>query len=193
MLKHSPPLCEAQLRTDGASDPPLTGSIVFLLPSDPNAPFAQWNTERVCMWLEDFGLAQYVIFARQWVTSGHTLLTATPQDMEKVRAEPPGKEIPIFPQTDACEVRCPNPPGPPFFHPPLHTQQSGQSRPRLPLLLQIDPLSLCRIPLPPRWNISTQTQRPLKAKLPAENSHLSSSFNFRSWELSTLFTGRSWF
>nr|KAF6343476.1 PPFIA binding protein 2 [Pipistrellus kuhlii] len=51
--------------------------------SDPNAPFAQWNTERVCMWLEDFGLAQYVIFARQWVTSGHTLLTATPQDMEK--------------------------------------------------------------------------------------------------------------
>ncbi|XP_023610346.1 liprin-beta-2 isoform X5 [Myotis lucifugus] len=51
--------------------------------SDPNAPFAQWTTERVCLWLEDFGLAQYVIFARQWVTSGHTLLTATPQDMEK--------------------------------------------------------------------------------------------------------------
>lgn len=37
----------------------------------------------MCAWLEDFGLAQYVIFARQWVTSGHTLLTATPQDMEK--------------------------------------------------------------------------------------------------------------
>nr|XP_020752618.1 liprin-beta-2 isoform X8 [Odocoileus virginianus texanus] len=51
--------------------------------SDANAPFAQWSTERVCTWLEDFGLAQYVIFARQWVTSGHTLLTATPQDMEK--------------------------------------------------------------------------------------------------------------
>ncbi|KAJ6665152.1 hypothetical protein lerEdw1_005383 [Lerista edwardsae] len=51
--------------------------------SDPNAPFAQWGTERVCSWLEDFGLGQYVIFARQWVTSGHTLLTATPQDMEK--------------------------------------------------------------------------------------------------------------
>uniref|UniRef100_A0A8D2AVW6 PPFIA binding protein 2 n=1 Tax=Sciurus vulgaris TaxID=55149 RepID=A0A8D2AVW6_SCIVU len=51
--------------------------------SDTNAPFAQWSTERVCSWLEDFGLAQYVIFARQWVTSGHTLLTATPQDMEK--------------------------------------------------------------------------------------------------------------
>ncbi|XP_012509857.1 PREDICTED: liprin-beta-2 isoform X5 [Propithecus coquereli] len=51
--------------------------------SDANAPFAQWSTERVCTWLEDFGLAQYVIFARQWVSSGHTLLTATPQDMEK--------------------------------------------------------------------------------------------------------------
>ncbi|XP_011751350.1 liprin-beta-2 isoform X3 [Macaca nemestrina] len=51
--------------------------------SDANAPFAQWSTERVCAWLEDFGLAQYVIFARQWVSSGHTLLTATPQDMEK--------------------------------------------------------------------------------------------------------------
>ncbi|KAM9658580.1 liprin-beta-2 isoform 1-T3 [Trichechus inunguis] len=51
--------------------------------SDASAPFAQWNTERVCAWLEDFGLGQYVIFARQWVTTGHTLLTATPQDMEK--------------------------------------------------------------------------------------------------------------
>ncbi|XP_044536507.1 liprin-beta-2 isoform X2 [Gracilinanus agilis] len=51
--------------------------------SDSNAPFAQWSTEQVCSWLEDFGLGQYVIFARQWVSSGHTLLTATPQDMEK--------------------------------------------------------------------------------------------------------------
>ncbi|CAD7671619.1 unnamed protein product [Nyctereutes procyonoides] len=51
--------------------------------SDASAPFAQWSTERVCAWLEDFGLGQYVIFARQWVTSGHTLLSATPQDMEK--------------------------------------------------------------------------------------------------------------
>uniref|UniRef100_A0A803TAD4 PPFIA binding protein 2 n=1 Tax=Anolis carolinensis TaxID=28377 RepID=A0A803TAD4_ANOCA len=51
--------------------------------NDHNAPFSQWGTERVCSWLEDYGLGQYVIFARQWVTSGHTLLTATPQDMEK--------------------------------------------------------------------------------------------------------------
>nr|DBA17435.1 TPA: hypothetical protein GDO54_002885 [Pyxicephalus adspersus] len=51
--------------------------------SDYNAPFAQWSNEQVCNWLEDFGLGQYVIFARQWVNSGHTLLTATPQILEK--------------------------------------------------------------------------------------------------------------
>ncbi|XP_077177982.1 liprin-beta-2 isoform X2 [Paroedura picta] len=51
--------------------------------NDQNAPFAQWGNERVCNWLEDLGLGQYVIFARQWITTGHTLLTATPQDMEK--------------------------------------------------------------------------------------------------------------
>ncbi|KAG9475792.1 hypothetical protein GDO78_003940 [Eleutherodactylus coqui] len=51
--------------------------------SDYNAPFAQWSNEQVCNWLEDFGLGQYVIFARQWVSSGHTLLTATPQSLEK--------------------------------------------------------------------------------------------------------------
>ncbi|MEE6499160.1 hypothetical protein FKM82_003343 [Ascaphus truei] len=51
--------------------------------SDSNAPFAQWSNEQVCNWLEDFGLAQYVIFARQWVSSGQTLLTATPQLLEK--------------------------------------------------------------------------------------------------------------
>lgn len=73
-------------------------SFVF---SDANAPFAQWSTERVCTWLQDFGLAQYVIFARQWVTSGHTLLTATPQDMEKVRAECEEQMTRFFPQNSA--------------------------------------------------------------------------------------------
>ncbi|KAM4617497.1 liprin-beta-2 isoform 2-T2 [Discoglossus pictus] len=51
--------------------------------SDYNAPFAQWSNEQICNWLEDFGLGQYVIFGRQWVSSGHTLLTATPQALEK--------------------------------------------------------------------------------------------------------------
>ncbi|XP_041416841.1 liprin-beta-2 isoform X2 [Xenopus laevis] len=51
--------------------------------SDSNAPFAQWSNEQVCNWLEDLGLGQYVIFARQWVSSGHTLIMATPQALEK--------------------------------------------------------------------------------------------------------------
>ncbi|XP_063800579.1 liprin-beta-2 isoform X13 [Pseudophryne corroboree] len=51
--------------------------------SDYNAPFSQWSNEQVCNWLEDFGLGQYVMFARQWVSTGHTLLTATPQILEK--------------------------------------------------------------------------------------------------------------
>ena len=90
------PFCEALLCSDEAQALMLTGS--FPASSDANAPFAQWSTERVCMWLEDFGLAQYVIFARQWVTSGHTLLTATPQDMEKVRAEPWVRRLLLLPK-----------------------------------------------------------------------------------------------
>lgn len=82
---------------------------VSLLPSDANAPFAQWSTERVCSWLEDFGLAQYVIFARQWVTSGHTLLTATPQDMEKVRAEHSEQRLPFLPRPMHGKVKSPTP------------------------------------------------------------------------------------
>ncbi|XP_041053003.1 liprin-beta-2-like isoform X3 [Carcharodon carcharias] len=50
---------------------------------DPNAPFSQWTTEQVCTWLQDCGLGQYVALARQWVTSGQTLLSATPQELEK--------------------------------------------------------------------------------------------------------------
>ncbi|XP_078405523.1 liprin-beta-2b isoform X4 [Cetorhinus maximus] len=50
---------------------------------DPNAPFSQWTTEQVCTWLQDCGLGQYVALARQWVTSGQTVLSATPQELEK--------------------------------------------------------------------------------------------------------------
>lgn len=77
----------------------------------------------MCAWLEDFGLAQYVIFARQWVSSGHTLLTATPQDMEKVRAEL--GEAPVSPQINAWGGQGP---------PPLpHMQEDGQRGLRCPL------------------------------------------------------------
>ncbi|XP_059362184.1 liprin-beta-2-like isoform X3 [Carassius carassius] len=46
-------------------------------------PFSKWTTEQVCGWLEDIGLGQYVSLARQWVDSGETLLSATPQELEK--------------------------------------------------------------------------------------------------------------
>ncbi|KAG2463276.1 LIPB2 protein, partial [Polypterus senegalus] len=51
--------------------------------SDYTAPFSQWKNEQVCSWLEEFGLGHYVNLTRQWVKTGHTLLTATPQDMER--------------------------------------------------------------------------------------------------------------
>ncbi|KAG9338038.1 hypothetical protein JZ751_027202 [Albula glossodonta] len=50
---------------------------------DMNTPFSKWTKEQVCGWLEDYGLGQYVNLARQWVSSGQTLLSATPQDFEK--------------------------------------------------------------------------------------------------------------
>lgn len=53
--------------------------------SDMNIPFSQWTKEQVCGWLEDYGLGQYVNLTRQWVENGQTLLSATPQDFEKVR------------------------------------------------------------------------------------------------------------
>lgn len=51
---------------------------------DLKLPFSKWSTEQVCDWLEDIGLGQYGLLAHQWVTSGHTLLAATPHDLEKV-------------------------------------------------------------------------------------------------------------
>uniref|UniRef100_A0A3Q3XMS6 SAM domain-containing protein n=1 Tax=Mola mola TaxID=94237 RepID=A0A3Q3XMS6_MOLML len=46
-------------------------------------PFAKWSTEQVCDWLEEIGLGQYSILARHWVTNGQTLMSATPQDLER--------------------------------------------------------------------------------------------------------------
>ncbi|XP_073669452.1 liprin-beta-2b isoform X12 [Paramisgurnus dabryanus] len=52
-------------------------------PSEINAPFSKWSCDQVCAWLEDFGLGHYVHMARQWVTCGQTLLSASSQDIEK--------------------------------------------------------------------------------------------------------------
>lgn len=48
-----------------------------------NTPFSKWSCDQVCGWLEDSGLAQYVPMARPWVSSGQTLLSASPHDLEK--------------------------------------------------------------------------------------------------------------
>ncbi|XP_061101315.1 liprin-beta-2 isoform X2 [Conger conger] len=50
---------------------------------DMNTPFSMWTKEQVCGWLEDYGLGQYVNLARLWVNTGQTLLSATPQQLEK--------------------------------------------------------------------------------------------------------------
>ncbi|XP_062856869.1 liprin-beta-2b isoform X10 [Trichomycterus rosablanca] len=48
-----------------------------------NTPFSKWSCDQVCAWLEDNGLEQYVLNARQWVNSGQTLLSASIHDFEK--------------------------------------------------------------------------------------------------------------
>uniref|UniRef100_A0A3B3CCL6 PPFIA binding protein 2 n=1 Tax=Oryzias melastigma TaxID=30732 RepID=A0A3B3CCL6_ORYME len=50
---------------------------------DLKLPFSKWSVDQVCDWLEDIGLGQYGLFARRWVSSGQTLLSASPQDLEK--------------------------------------------------------------------------------------------------------------
>ncbi|XP_037834377.1 liprin-beta-2b isoform X2 [Kryptolebias marmoratus] len=50
---------------------------------DLRLPFSKWSTEQVCDWLEDIGLGQYGFLARNWVSSGETLLSASPHDLEK--------------------------------------------------------------------------------------------------------------
>ncbi|XP_030645687.1 liprin-beta-1b isoform X3 [Chanos chanos] len=51
--------------------------------SDLDAPFARWSREQVCDWLQDQGLGLYLGQARQWISSGQTLLQASQQDLER--------------------------------------------------------------------------------------------------------------
>lgn len=51
---------------------------------DLKMPFSKWSTEQVCDWFEEIGLQQYGLVVRHWVSSGQTLVSATPQDLEKV-------------------------------------------------------------------------------------------------------------
>ncbi|KAL2093450.1 hypothetical protein ACEWY4_010762 [Coilia grayii] len=51
--------------------------------SDLDAPFARWSREQVCEWLQEQGLGLYVSLARQWISSGQTLLQASQHDLER--------------------------------------------------------------------------------------------------------------
>ncbi|XP_064198372.1 liprin-beta-1-like isoform X2 [Anguilla rostrata] len=48
-----------------------------------DAPFARWSREQVCDWLKEQGLGVHVGVARQWITSGLTLLQASQQDLDR--------------------------------------------------------------------------------------------------------------
>ncbi|XP_051978916.1 liprin-beta-2-like isoform X3 [Xyrauchen texanus] len=63
--------------------PRLTCLGIGVSSREANAPFSKWSCDQVCVWMEDFGLGQYVNMARHWVTSGQTLLSASSQDIEK--------------------------------------------------------------------------------------------------------------
>ncbi|KAG9342313.1 hypothetical protein JZ751_016815 [Albula glossodonta] len=48
-----------------------------------DTPFARWTKEQVCDWLQEQGLGVHVGLAKQWITSGQTLLQASQQDLER--------------------------------------------------------------------------------------------------------------
>ncbi|XP_042533517.1 liprin-beta-1 isoform X1 [Dipodomys spectabilis] len=51
--------------------------------SNLDMPFAKWTKEQVCNWLVEQGLGSYLNSGKHWITSGQTLLQASPQDLEK--------------------------------------------------------------------------------------------------------------
>ncbi|XP_068907906.1 liprin-beta-2 isoform X3 [Tenebrio molitor] len=59
----------------GWSEPQLTVK--------PDRPFAEWDTENICDWLQDLSLDQYIPEAKRWVKSGQQLQEAPITDIEK--------------------------------------------------------------------------------------------------------------
>ncbi|XP_051977044.1 liprin-beta-1-like [Xyrauchen texanus] len=47
------------------------------------SPFAHWNKQQVCEWLQEQGLGLYINQVQQWIRSGQTLLKASQHDLEK--------------------------------------------------------------------------------------------------------------
>uniref|UniRef100_A0A8C1QFV5 PPFIA binding protein 1a n=1 Tax=Cyprinus carpio TaxID=7962 RepID=A0A8C1QFV5_CYPCA len=48
-----------------------------------DSPFSRWSKEQVCEWLQNHDLGLYVNQAKQWISSGQTLLKASPHELEK--------------------------------------------------------------------------------------------------------------
>uniref|UniRef100_A0A673HYR0 Liprin-beta-1-like n=1 Tax=Sinocyclocheilus rhinocerous TaxID=307959 RepID=A0A673HYR0_9TELE len=48
-----------------------------------NNPFSRWSKEQVCEWLQNHDLGLYVNQAKQWISSGQTLLKASQHELEK--------------------------------------------------------------------------------------------------------------
>ncbi|XP_030767811.1 liprin-beta-2 isoform X3 [Sitophilus oryzae] len=46
-------------------------------------PFAEWDTENICDWLQDMGLDQYITDAKRWVKSGSQLQESPITEIEK--------------------------------------------------------------------------------------------------------------
>lgn len=50
----------------------------------PDKPFAEWDIDAVCLWLDDMGLGCYEEEARKWLKRGaRDLVSASPVDIEK--------------------------------------------------------------------------------------------------------------
>uniref|UniRef100_A0A673HSC8 Liprin-beta-1-like n=1 Tax=Sinocyclocheilus rhinocerous TaxID=307959 RepID=A0A673HSC8_9TELE len=48
-----------------------------------DSPFSRWSKEQVCEWLQNHDLGLYVNQAKQWISSGQTLLKASQHELEK--------------------------------------------------------------------------------------------------------------
>ncbi|CAG9762448.1 unnamed protein product [Ceutorhynchus assimilis] len=49
----------------------------------PDKPFAEWDIENICDWLQDLGLDQYITDAKRWVKNGQQLQESSINEIEK--------------------------------------------------------------------------------------------------------------
>lgn len=49
----------------------------------PDKPFAEWDVDNICAWLQDLGLDQYIPEARKWVKNGQQMQEASINEIEK--------------------------------------------------------------------------------------------------------------